>query len=70
MADDNKLDGQIEVLNKRIDTMTIEVVDLKKEVREQGELLKAMGHLHEELFRSIINLKSSLTELVNRFPKN
>jgi allophanate hydrolase subunit 1 len=59
-------DPGLEGLNKRIDTLTAEVVDTKGELRVHGDLLRAMQQTQQEMVKSIVNVNSSMTTLNQR----
>lgn len=63
MAGNDELGKQIEGFNRRMDTLTVEVVDMKNELRSHGDLLRAMQQTQQEMVKSIIQLNTRVDKL-------
>lgn len=63
MLPDDELRKQWEGLNKRLDTLTAEVVELKSEFRSHGELLRAMQQTQQELVKVVLQLNHRVDRL-------
>jgi chromosome segregation ATPase len=63
MATNGELSKEFESLNKRIDTLTEEVVDVKGELRLHGDLLRAMQQTQQEMVKNIVQLNTRVDRL-------